>query len=1390
MALQTDRLVMGGLGIEHDTPALSIQPAALRDGIHLRWSFKRELGFPWYGFYLFRRMSRETALQSFSEYLGGFASGTLPDTTLVTNFGTLRSDTPLTLTTKFADPGKVDISLGGRAYVKLDLAADKLAYHVQLKFGFQNQGSTVRVTGLFSGGPVAQASAVGNAGSTTTLTIRADAISSILFEANEGHLIDVSIMAVAANATGGWQTIPNCPAIFHLPLTHPQYPCTPAMSESFTTARTTARSRIVYGSPDTFAPTNVQSLALSGTVEVKAGSPIVFGQGTQWDRSLEGATLSVSTSAGVYTISRVLPAQQKIILSRPYAGAAGSGLKYKVANDPFGALYDAAAVLVTGGPNAGAMSSRATPAVIASSGTVDVFQDALKVNGNGTAWDSTLEGLALQVGFPVVGTVSVQHNGYKVFGNNTFWSKSLRGGLITINGDPTPYRIRRVDSPTKLTLERRYAGPDSANKGYAITDAKLYTIESVASPSELRLDRPYTSSSRTGMIYQIVAPLEAADGQKASPLLGAQYPLDLMLLAATHPAVAQMLHLYWIDESAVSGTTYDYLIVADYKGTYATAAGLAPGSSVDPNAMLSQIRTNGFGDVEAYIVFGRQRQPAMPLSPPEYMAAYALPDTAAWADAGATGSSVGLRWDLGQTESNILLPDRPIAYHLWRADLGVKPPDAPPASADFTLITQGVGSDGKTLEPRPLMVSDTQLDPGETPQRPENWPPFALHTIDSHLADGWYSYCVSAINIYGQYSALSIPAEWHQWGDPAPTPRPWYYQDPAGTAVVHPFAIAALDKVAPPRPSGVEAYALDPADDYLVRDAAYMAWFATLTPEEQASLVGLRVRWSWGSGAMLQAPDTHEFRIYYNAGSALPSPDYSQSSVWEQRVFVVDFADHVTLTTDADGNPLRVYEVFLPPAGSADRTGAPLTPSLAQPTVYANIGVSAVDDKQHTADDAKWSASPWGGRPGNEGPVGAAKIYRVLRQEPAAPPTPPSDSDRVYATPADYHGRSFYTYRWLPAAYLKTHILRALDETVFHVDLEQRPRSLVQAANTAIFPPEFSSQKRQVVADELNQLNSTLSAILSSNAADKTAQALAAYRALTNDGLRVLAGLPGNEAAFIQLTVKALDPADPATHDRRNLDDPASYQPQAGLRCYLDTLDGKAENRYLYRAAYVDGAQNQSKLSLATPPVWLPDSIPPQAPVLTSALGGDQSITLRWRSNQEADLAEYRIYRAETPEQAEHIRLMSLIASVPEPAAPDARPAEIVWTDTPVQGLVTRTYRLVAVDAASNPSPPSAAVSARAHDEALPVPPALNTSSSGTTVTASWSDQQLEARLQRQSTTTLLWENVTDWLQPGAHSIDDTIDVQSTTTVNYRLRVRKATGAIAVSAPIDVTVTP
>ena len=44
------------------------------------------------------------------------------------------------------------------------------------------------------------------------------------------------------------------------------------------------------------------------------------------------------------------------------------------------------------------------------------------------------------------------------------------------------------------------------------------------------------------------------------------------------------------------------------------------------------------------------------------------------------------------------------------------------------------------------------------------------------------------------------------------------------------------------------------------------------------------------------------------------------------------------------------------------------------------------------------------------------------------------------ATPADYHSRSYFTFRFVPKEHLKVHILRALEERLFRRDWLIRER--------------------------------------------------------------------------------------------------------------------------------------------------------------------------------------------------------------------------------------------------------------------------------------------------------------------------------------------------------------
>lgn len=718
-------------------------------------------------------------------------------------------------------------------------------------------------------------------------------------------------------------------------------------------------------------------------------------------------------------------------------------------------------------------------------------------------------------------------------------------------------------------------------------------------------------------------------------------------------------------------------------------------------------------------------------------------------------------------------------------------------------------------------IVPTQTD--QTPARPDDWPPFSLSVIDNSVTDGWYSYRVSGVDVFGRHSPLSEPAAWHDWD---PIER---VDDGPET-----FAIEVRDELPPPPPTGVEATVLDPADPDVDTDSG--------APE-------LHLRWRWTERHDNQAPDLSEFRIHYEPGqfnaitgditAVTPGSDPETSRVETTIESAADPSAYVGGSLRAEGRSFHIVDsggdplwvqvehvghdedgddikppkdtdcaISVPPAytrgtaevvdGSSvvrgngtnwqatlagesfltatdsrayeiDRVEDPTTLHLVEPyerpadspesrpiaatlpyrithpvgqdftdvdawsetpTTWANAhGSVAPGDREGTASEFPWtydvtvpapasdpgdSLDPSPTEPvvhaqigiasvddeDNTGPVSApASIHRVHYEKPTEPDIPTADSDDVFATEADYHGRSYYTFRWgkptTPG--VGSHVYRAMDRSVFRIDWERRDGGESLPQGSARFPPSMSAARREDVAAEIEDLWA--------DRPDDFETAVAEYRGLSNDALRVLASLPENDDAFTQHTTEPI-PRD-GSEDRITRDTDPSYTPEpSSLHAYVDELDGGATNVYFYRAGTVDAGNNRSdSLSLASPPVNLPDVVPPGRPSITGVEGGDKEITLRWKSNREADLYEYRVYRTENELDARDVRLMAHVGDVSAADAPDDRPVETEWTDTNVQGQVMYYYRVVAVDDSDNRSDASDAVSGAAYDYGPPAEP-------------------------------------------------------------------------------------
>jgi hypothetical protein len=1236
MAIQTQNVVLAGLGITGNTSPDGVQPV-LPDGVHLRWSINPKWGFPPYGFYLFRRPTSNYAPfgdgKNFCDVLKtkGFTAPTTLGTSydlepgFTNSFWKVVSDQPLQLirNPQFFATWTWQIysfDLSNRQY--LEVFFDSPACDASVFVDFAQNGS-ITVTAMLDDIVVATQVATGTTNTFREVRLQADHFTSIRLSSGPAVLGDIgwTSVDVRAKTYAPWDLVPGLTQPLTLPIGNPSYPAQ-SSSTAYTTLRSTAVNRVQYNRSfyQSLTPTLLTS---AGTVALTAGSPLVTGTGTSWTQAMVGESFAPTGHFSVYTIAQVVSAT-RMVLNRPYAGTTASGVTYRINSDEIAQLYDHLMGLFDGGTAAGAMYNRSLPPRVSATGTVSLTKDSDVVSGSGTAWSASLTGLELHTAQPMAGNVFVGFDTPYIYGLNTNWNDSMVGSLFQVAGDPSYYTIEAVNSPNVLVLNRPQRTIGTGWFACTVLDPTPYRIASVTSATSLRLDRTYEGSSAGGLSYHLFGSYNDPTGE-AVVEGGRQYPIDTIMLAALNPSISQMLGMYWIDQST-AGASYDYLVAADYSGQ----------AALNPQTALAMVRAGSWGLLEVYYIQGRVAQPAAALQPPPDAVAYALP-----AAAEESGNNVGLRWTLGVTPAGNLQPDRPVLYHLWRATRTTTLTSNPaalatalttaPAATDYTLLTQG----------QPILVVEQDSDSGTTLPRPPDWPPYRMYAFDGDLAaEKWYTYALTGVDLFGRHSARTI-AKWNQWlWNPPPAlnlPRPWYFKDPAGEATINTFGIELLDKLPPPIPMGVEAFLLDPADPFVVKDAAYNTW-RTANP----TAIGVRVRWQWTQRHADQAPDTVEFRLYYHPGPNAPTnPQLAPG--WQTRINVQTYGG------------VRSYEVFLNLGSLVTLTA----PGLATPTVYAYIGVSAADGKTHTLDAR--TSGPNSNRAGNEGKLGGpSRIFQVLRTKPTAPGLPAADSDRVFATKADYYGKSSYTYTWTPptlsgGAVLYAHIFRALDETVFQVDWDQRQvraSKVLNPANSAhlkYFPVEarWDAAKRQQVATELNALN---------NFAYPTAkaQALIYYRGLSNDGLRVLAGLEGNQLAFTQL----------ATFARDTNGNPLAVNASVGS--YTDTtLDGRASNRYFYRVAFFDKANNLSELSIASPPVWLVDVVPPRTPTIVKAAAGDidKKITITWSTvNREADLQEYRLYRGDhqlaerelatlTPN---HTRLASSIA---------ASTIEVSWDD-------------------------------------------------------------------------------------------------------------------------------
>lgn len=1116
---------LGVMGYDQPPPH---QPRVV-DGIHLRWAFPRDVGFPWYGYYLYRRPSVARHTRCFSQDFAALR-GSAPTQAWTSPLGRISSNVPLA-TVSLASGG-IELDLRGRLSVRFDLPVDQPAQYAIATVRFAGVTTEKKCVGFASIPPRPLLNPFSR--DNVTFTVRHAAT---LPRARVGDATPIG--GGAAVVTRDGVTGLDCADGVEITLPAP----TDFVSAFFYTdgvpvvrALNAAGAVVAEKSPPGGHPRPGNQVELTGhdirRVVIAVNSPTLLGE-----ICYRRTVAAIAPPALHEVLIRALDGNT-VVAQIIIGGAAGTVGTAELRSDRITAVEvdGAAANLVD------------LCTIPVADGATEGWQPVLRsTSGGAQSINPIILPVESESGYPAPRTPGAE------------FAEDLALGRVRY-GSPFVWRGAPFTDVHQLLRALVKDGP----AGGAMADRFADVAEDTASPGSVE-----------GTLH-----------------MPRQRPLDLLLLGALHPAIAQMLGLYWIDDEAPDGVAFDYLIIADHDGRF----------HGKDDEVLAHIATAGFGDVDAWICFYRIRTAFALVPPPANVRAYALPGATRGSDETAQ-SGTGLQWSIG---SDVLGPAAPVMYHLWRREYGSAAPAAPADAADFVLLT----ADAPILVTRSAAIS-----PHHNPPHAPDWPAAPMQTIDAALADGWYGYRISGIDLFGRYSEPSADAIWSQWEPQAD---------------LHPFAIQHVDRVPPPPPTGIEAAVLDPLDPFVDSGGS--------------TEVRLRVRWLWPASHRTQAPDAREFRVYFAPGSQPPAS-------WSDRL------QAEPMTAD------EKYEVIL-------TAPAALAPTLATPVVYGNVTVTAAD-----------AAS--------EGRAGApATVFRVLRTKPA-PPAPATTGERVFASPADWRDRSFYTYRWRPSPNLKLHICRALDESVFLADWDHRPlpTPLVFPDETA--EPRWNAATRQKVTDALDPLNGFAHDDLG------TAAAMAHYRALSDDALRVLASQDHVSAAFAQITTEPLDPG--ASANLRGPDTPDSFVIDSSLRAYVDVLDGRGQNRYLYRSAYVDGAHNRSALGMADPPVYLPRVTPPAAPVITSVTGGERQLVLVWAAKREPNGAEYRIYRTEVETQTRDVRLMNLVHR--------AAATEVSWTDVSVEEGLHYYYRIVAADSAGHASPPSVVATGRAYDYGPPAEP-------------------------------------------------------------------------------------
>jgi hypothetical protein len=805
-----------------------------------------------------------------------------------------------------------------------------------------------------------------------------------------------------------------------------------------------------------------------------------------------------------------------------------------------------------------------------------------------------------------------------------------------------------------------------------------------------------------------------------------------ILLFSIDPFLARLLGLLYVDTSpeVAGGGEFDYLVVGTFEVPGADAARPAPAQPRPTRPIPSELRVPDF-------LPGPDIDPVpAPVPPPD--------GTVGWITyARSTQRHPPLdppHMRLGETDpARTFLPDPATGTLTALARVGLAwslqpqgaggPLDTGAVRYDVEARPDGE-ADWTLLTPAAKAVVAASVDALGTPTFPRH------HFID-HRGAGTHEYRVRGIDIFGRRSGPARPLE-----------------------------VTIADRVGPPPPVNVWTRYLDPADPFLAAD-------------EQSLGQGLLVRFDYPRRPYDAGADAAGFDLYTVHGPRDLALDWNDPAIWGAPVASVPHQAKVagmvtSVTVLASGDPAtRRVRVGTDLTGGATEGGGTGSNGATWTAAAGYLRVSATSDlldsdQEYQVESIERGATAtftlaWPVALGLPDPVrGPCTWYPGYQVFVPGYQVPLGGAASVTGTAA------------LGATDTGGNQGRVSAATAF-----QR----VDRAPPAE-PGAFTLGVQELLASTPDAYGRSRFTLAWEPAADGARHLV--YRALdvavlarhgltVDDGrdmdaatLKRLADDPLAEAAFSQLTSEPLD----AT----------SYTDE--------TLEGFASNRYLYRLRTVSLAGTFGVLGESSPPVAVPDVVPPRRPTVIRALGGDGIVTVTFSPSTEHDAGHYAVYRAADAAAAADTRSMTLVGTVPhDPAA-----ATIVFTDDGAAGppptpAVDHRYRVTAVDRAGNESRPSRVVVARCFSTAPPpVPvPSARRAAGGARIRVAWPEPVAGVTVlvqRRAADRGAAWQAVSTWLD-GVRGFEDT-GLDPGATYGYRLKAMSPWRTVAESDPIEV----